>query len=236
VVWISELQRTSAGVDVYGRIFNASGIAAGGEFAVNNAENSFCANPAVSGSPQGGFAVAWSQKDIVVRATPSNPYDPSGVHDPSAQAGATAFASVERSTNNWDVFVVLLDANGAAAVPPFRLNSYTLGDQFAPRISALGDRYLAVWTSLSQPDPNTSVLDQREGVFGQVITGDGGLVAAADVHVNTTTVNRQILPAVTADGAGRWLVVWSSLVSDAGSAGFGGFDLFAQQYLPSGGQ
>ena len=237
VIWISELQRTSASVDVYGRLFHSSGAAVADEFPVNSAENTFCANPSVSSSPQGGFAVAWSQKDIVVRATPSNPLDPTGIHyDPLTQPGAPAFSAVVQSTNSWDVFACLLDANGASAVPPFRLNRYTYGDQFAPRISALGDRYLAVWTSLSQPDPDSGAVDPRQGVFGQMITGSGSLVAAADVHVNTTTTDRQIQPMVAADGAARFLVVWSSLVSDASSAGYGGFDLFAQQYLPAGGQ
>jgi hypothetical protein len=43
--------------------------------------------------------------------------------------------------------------------------------------------------------------------------------------VNTTTVSRQIQPAVASDGVSRFLVVWSSFVGDTS------FDLFAQQFL-----
>jgi hypothetical protein len=238
VVWISELQRSSASVDVYGRVFNSAGGAATGEFPINDLTNSFCANPTVSESPQGGFAVAWSQRDIVVRGTVSISFDPVGNYDPVVldPFGSTSVAPVEKSTNSWDVFACIMQANGAPAVSPFRVNSYTVGDQFGPRLCTSGDRYLVVWTSLSQPDPVSGVIDPREGVFAQMFTGSGGLVVTNDVHVNTTTVKRQIQPVAAANGAGRCLVVWSSLVSDANSPGYGGFDLFAQQYLPSGGQ
>jgi hypothetical protein len=236
IAWISELQRDSATVDVYGRVFNAFGTPVVNEFLVNNAANSFCANPSVTASPQGGFAVAWSQKEGVVLAEPSNPSDPTGRNDPSFLPAIAAFPAVIKSTNSWDVFACFLDANGGVTTPAFRLNSYAYGDQFGPKISRLGDQYLAVWTSLSQPDASGSAIDPWEGVFGQVITSTGTLVGNADVHVNTTTVNRQVQPAVVSDGASRFLVVWSSLVADSNSAGYSTYDLFAQQYMLSGGQ
>lgn len=236
VAWISELQRVSSTVDVYGRVFNAVGVPVVNEFLVSNNTNSFCANPSVAASPQGGFAVAWSQKEGVMQTEPSNPYDPTGRNDPSTIAGITAFSPVVRSTNSWDVFACLMNATGGVATPAFRLNSHTFGHQYGPKITTLGSQYMAVWTSAGQPDPNSSLPDPWEGVFGQLIASNGTLVGSADVHINTTTVNRQIQPVAASDGASRFLVVWSSLVTDPNSAGYSTFDLFAQQYMPSGGQ
>lgn len=200
VVWISELQRASASVDVYARMFSAAGVAVGSEFAVNASKTNLCANPAVAGSPQGGFAVVWSQKSDVTQVSPNNTWIPAG----------------SRSTDGWDVFGRLLDANGAAANAPIRLNTHTYGDQYAPRISAFGRNYLTVWVSLGQDE-------SWEGVFGQFLNSGGGL-EGVEFRVNTTTVSRQIHPMVAADGVNRFLVAWSSFV--AGTS----FDLFARAY------
>src|SRR5437667_953733 len=204
VVWVSELQRGSSTVDIYARIFNPSGIAVGGEFPVNPSTTNICANPVVAGSPLGGFAVAWSQKD-----------------DPVMTAGSldgvlVAPVQTSKSTNSWDVFGRVFNADGTAATGAIGLNTMRYGDQFGPKLSALGGNYLAVWTSLGQDS-------SREGVFGQFLTSLGGL-AGVEFRVNTTTISRQIHPTIASDGLNRFLVAWSSFV--AGTS----FDLFARSY------
>ena len=203
VVWVSELQRGSASVDVYGRIYNSSGVAVGGEFPINASATNACANPSVACSAQGGFAVAWSQNDNVTLGAGGN---------------VTGVPSVSRSANGWDVFGRLFDANGTAVTAPVRLNTTTYGDQYAPKISASGGDYLAVWTSLGQDG-------SREGVYGQFLAGNGDFTGS-EFRVNTTTASRQMDPAVVSDGANRFMVVWSSFVGGGAS-----FDLFAQKYL-----
>ncbi len=226
VAWISELQRGFSSVDVYARIFDASGAPVTDEFLVDTAVNHICANPAVAGSPQGGFAVAWSQNDSAIQPAVAIPANS------QVQVPSTALGSITRSTNGWDVFACLFGPTGTTNSAPFRLNAYTYGDQFAPQISALGTNYMAVWSSLSQPDPQSNVLDPQEGVFGQFITGDGSPASGADLHVNTTVFGRQLQPVVASDGVSRFLVVWSSLIT----SGLFNFDLLAQQYQQSGGQ
>ncbi|MGD0615920.1 MAG: hypothetical protein ABSA69_10820 [Verrucomicrobiota bacterium] len=225
VAWVSELQRSSTAIDVYARLFTGSGVPVADEFPVNTTTTNTCANPSVAGSPLGGFAAAWSQND--------NPTLPAVPIYSQATISSTNLASVGASTNGWDVFGRFFDATGAPTTAPFRLNQYTYGDQFGPRISALGTNYMAVWTSLGQPDPDTGVVDPWEGVFGQFITGSGSLVFTNDVHVNTTVAGRQVQPVVTSDGASRFLVLWSSSVLSVGRFDA---DIFAQQYLQSGGQ
>ena len=204
VAWVSELQRGSATVDIYARIFNSSGAAVGSEFPVNASTTNMCANPAVAASPQGGFAVAWSQKDAAVLTAGSQ----SGV--------LVAPIQTSKSPNSWDVFGRLFNANGTAASGAIGLNTRTHGDQFAPKLSAFGKNYLAVWISLGQDR-------SREGVFGQFLASDGGL-AGVEFRVNTATASRQIHPTIASDGLSRFLVVWSSFV--AGTS----FDLFARSY------
>lgn len=199
VVWVSELQRGSATVDIYARIFSSAAAAVGSEFPVNTSLTNLCANPSVAASPQGGFAVAWSQKDGLVRAN-DNQYLP-----------VTPW-----SQRSWDVYGRLFSANGTAASGAICLNTETYGDQFAPKLSALGKNYLAVWVSLGQ---DTS----REGVFGQFLMSNGDL-AGAEFRVNTTTASRQIHPTIASDGLNRFLVLWSSF--GAGTS----FDLLARSY------
>ena len=204
VTWISELQRSSGSVDVYARIFNATGTAVSGEFPVNPGATNICANPVVAGSPQGGFAVAWSQNANATLTAGS-------VAGVQVSGGQTA-----RSPNGWDVFGRLYDSNGTALTAPVRLNTYTYGDQYAPQISAFGANYLTVWVSLGQDG-------SQEGIFGQFLTAGGGL-QGVEFGVNTTTISRQIQPVVATDGINRFLVVWTSF--QAGTS----FDLFARAY------
>ncbi|HEY5914950.1 MAG TPA: hypothetical protein VJA21_30525, partial [Verrucomicrobiae bacterium] len=104
---------------------------------------------------------------------------------------------------------------GGIVVP---VNTYLYGDQYDPRIAALGTDYFVVWTSLAQDGA-------REGVFGRFLRSTGEHIGA-EVLVNTTTVGQQMHPCVAADGRGRFLTVWTSFVG-----GIGSFDLFAQRWV-----
>jgi hypothetical protein len=193
VVWVSEQERVSdaagsASVDVYGRLFNASGAAVSGEFLVNTSTN-VCANPSVAPSANGGFMVTWSQLN------PAN------------------------MANSWDVYARPFSSTVAGGTER-RVNTFTLGDQFAPQISASGTDFLIVWTSLGQDG-------SREGVYGQYLRQDGS-PSGTEMLVNTTVINQQIHPCVAADSAGRFLVAWSSYTGGPNS-----FDLYAQRYAPA---
>ena len=121
------------------------------------------------------------------------------------------------STNGWDVYARPFTGSGTGGAV-VRLNNYLRGNQYAPRLSALGSDYLAVWTSLGQDG-------SREGVYGRFIHSDGSLVGG-EFRVNTTTVSQQMQPAVVSDGVSQFLTVWTSYTGGANS-----FDLFAQRYV-----
>lgn len=203
VVWVSEQQRIAASsninqtngtssdqislpsVDVYARLFQGSGVPAGGEFLANMDSNP-SANPSVAAASDGGFMVAWSERDMAVRA------------------------------NGWDAYARPFSSTGAGG-PVVRLNTNVLGNQYAPRLSAVGLDYLVIWTSLGQDG-------SREGVYGQFVHNDGALVGT-EFRVNTTTVSQQMQPVVASDGVGQFIAVWASYIGGANS-----FDLFAQRY------
>ena len=119
-------------------------------------------------------------------------------------------------TNDWDVYARPFSSAGVGGTT-MPVNSFVYGDQYAPRISAVGGDYMIVWTSLGQDG-------SREGVFGQFVHEDGTLVGP-ELRVNTTTYGSQMQPTVASDGVGQFLVVWTSFTFSAN-----GMDLFAQQY------
>src|SRR5439155_19915494 len=155
-----------------------------------SSDNDPSANPVVSVSTDGGIAVAWSQKGSMV------------------------------NTNSWDIFARAFDSNARPVNAAVRVNSYTYGDQFAPRIASIGSDYMLVWTSLAQDG-------SREGVYGRFLSSAGNPIGD-EISVNTTTVSQQMHPAVASDGSSRFLVVWTSFIGGNTS-----FDLFAQRYAAS---
>ncbi|MGN6553357.1 MAG: hypothetical protein ACTHLW_06510 [Verrucomicrobiota bacterium] len=214
VVWISELQRGPASVDVVGRMFDPTGNALADEFAVNLSTNNVCANPTVVASPQGGFAVAWAQKDNGVLTI--GVADDVGIRISSTNGVIAPGIETELSSSSWDVFARIYGSNGLP-LSPFRINTYWYGDQFAPRLGVIGESYLAVWTSLGQDG-------SREGVFGQLFSSEGDL-EGGEIAVNTTTISQQHQPVVASNGVDRFMAVWSGFVKR------NGFDLFARSYL-----
>jgi hypothetical protein len=120
----------------------------------------------------------------------------------------------ERS-RRWDVVCRTFAADGTPTGERQLVNGYTVGDQFAPRMAGVGDQQMVVWTSVGQDG-------SREGVYGRML--NGGSPSGDEFLVNTTTISRQLQPAVGADAQGRFLVAWASYT------GVTGFDLFGQGY------
>jgi hypothetical protein len=143
--------------------------------------------------------------------------------NPSVAAGSDGSFSVAwgahdmvNPTNSWDIYARSFSSNGIGGAITL-VNTYLYGDQYAPRITAIGTDYLVVWTSLGQDG-------SREGVFGQFLHGNGPV--GGEFCVNTTTIGQQMQPVVASDGANQFLVVWTSYTGSPYN-----FDLFAQRYI-----
>ena len=105
------------------------------------------------------------------------------------------------ASTGWDIYARSFSNSSGGSV--ITVNSYTAGDQYNPRISAIGGDYMIIWTSLGQDG-------SREGVYGQFIHENGALVND-EFRVNTTTIGQQMEPAVASDGWENFLTVWKAL-------------------------
>jgi hypothetical protein len=162
-----------------------------------------------------GDELSLAAGDEFIQANPFVAAQPGG--------GFTVFCSRQEGTDSrrWDVYGQHFGSDGMASGPAFRVNEFTTGDQFAPRVAAQGDSQLVVWTSVGQDG-------SREGVYGRWLTA--GALSGEEFRVNTSTASRQLHPAVAADGAGRFLGLWAGFTAETG------LDLFAQSYsLPGSG-
>lgn len=109
----------------------------------------------------------------------------------------------------------------AASSAEFRVNTTTAGDQRDPDVaSSSTGAFVVVWTS---PQDGSG-----DGVFGQLFTSAGAPVGT-EFQVNTFTTGTQHEPAVAADGAGNFVVVWSS-VDQEGT----GTEVFGQRFNSTG--
>lgn len=198
VVWVSELQQSATSISIFARLFDAAGVPVGDEFAVTPETVRIAANPAVAGLDNGGFAVAWNARDLPLRNSPG------------------LFPASETSGTGWDIFARHHHSDGTAATAPYRVNTETFGDQFAPRVAALGEGLLVIWTSLGQDG-------SWEGIFGQAVRANGAAVDA-EFRLNATTLSRQMHPALAGDGRGQALAVWTSFGATTS------FDLFARAF------
>ena len=164
------------------------------------------------GEPLGDEFLVSSTDDGLVQANP--------VISPAPGGGFMIFWSQQESASSrrWDVYGQNFSADGAANGPAFRVNDFTTGDQFGPKVAASGDQQMVVWTSVGQDG-------SREGVYGRWLKA--GALSGDEFRVNTTTVARQHHPTVATDGQGSFVAVWSTFVGETG------FDLLGQQFSPT---
>ncbi len=181
----------TANAIVYCRIFDAQGLPVTDDLRAGLYEVPICANPVIASLSDGGLTVVWNQRDTLDR------------------------------NNGWDIYGRAFSATGLTNGLPVRLNVFTYGDQFAPRIAAIGADQMVVWNSLGQDG-------SQEGVYGRYL--HNGQPSSEEFLVNREyTVSKQIHPAVAADPSGRFLVVWTSFIGGSSS-----FDLYAQRYVSIG--
>ena len=172
--------------------------AAAAEFQVNSFSTDNQITPAVAVDATGGFVVVWE----------SNAEDDGGYYG---------------------VFGQRYDSSGAAQGEEFHVNTYTENRQGDPAVAADGaGNFVVVWTSEEQYGDGDG-----DGVFGRRFDKTGTPLGAEDFKVNTYIRDDQNSPAVAADGAGNFVVVWTGHgVDDFGVGDF--FGVFGQRFDSSG--
>ncbi|WP_032832124.1 hypothetical protein, partial [Pseudomonas sp. GM78] len=120
------------------------------------------------------------------------------------------------------IYAQRYDAGGAAVGNEVRVNSTTLDSQHEPAITALSDGgYVVSWTSNGQDGSSWGIYAQRYAA--------GGAAVGDEVRVNTTTIDSQQDPAITALSDGGYVVSWTSNGQDGS-----GWGIYAQRYAASG--
>lgn len=206
VVWISEISRSLINAnDPDNEIFDATVGAA--RFDIVPMAKVFDAN-GISSMP------------AEVMLTPRGHYAHPTVVGNNAGGFTTAFSynTTLSKSSGWDVQVAGYNSSGVRTSSIVNLNTYTFGDQLAPRLASANGSIIAVWQSLGEDGSHM-------GVLGRGITADGTAVGEPFI-VNTTRQGNQIFPSVTLAEDGKGLVVWSSYAVEAQ-----GLELFAQSVL-----
>jgi hypothetical protein len=239
---------------VYARVLNAEGGFATAEFQVNQRVRYNQRNPAVAALPDGRLIFVWVSEgeeaitqDGLGVTSATQPVDIMGrlfnatgtavggefrinssttniCAQPSVTVRPDGGFSVIWNENNignrensWDIKARAYAADGSPLGTAFVVNTHLYGDQVSPAISTAGNEQLAVWTSYAQDG-------SYEGIYGQFLRRGERL--GAEFRVNTTTISRQIFPAVAGVGDSGFVAVWSSFVGGDAS-----MNLFAQRYL-----
>ena len=169
IVWVTEHQQGENRVDLYAKIFSAAGVAATGEVLINTGTN-VCANPTVAGSSDGGFCVAWMQRDPVIASSWDiyarpftgnalggvtrrvNGHQHGDQHSPQIAAMGTDYrvtwTSMGQDGAREGVYGQFLRGDGTLLYGEMRDNATTASQQMQPAIASDGTaRFLTVWTS-----------------------------------------------------------------------------------------
>ena len=142
----------------------------GPDFQVNTYTTSIQSYPAVVAAADAGFVVLWQSLN---------------------QAG---------SSSGNDVFARRYNTYGQALGQPFRVNTYTAGQQYqvGAASGAAGD-FVVVWSSSHDGG--------GFGVFAQRFDA-AGVAQGSEFRVNEWTTGTQAFPAVAADADGAFVIAW----------------------------
>jgi hypothetical protein len=230
---------------VVGRRYDSSGGAIDAEFVINSHTTGLQASPAAGMDADGDFVVAWqsflqdgSSYGVFARrfdssGTPQaaefhvNAFTANAQNDP-----AVAMHDDGRFVIAWEsalqdgaatpsIFARRYDSGGAAQASEFQVNTYTSGNQTNAAV-AFDDSgaFVIVWDSAGQDGAANGVFLQR--------FDSSGLAIAAELQVNTFTVNNQYDAGVATRGDGDFLVVWAGQSQDPNVG------IFAQRFTSSG--
>jgi hypothetical protein len=144
--------------------------------------------------------------------------DPSVASDPSGNFVVVWIGGDNGLPAPWDVYVRRYSGSGAPFGSEFRVNTFVANNQDDPAVGAdASGNFVVVWRSATQDGSGY-------GIFGQRFLGFGAPLGP-EFRVNTYTTQGQTGPAVAADPAGNFIVVWNSNTQD-GSA----YGVYAQRY------
>ncbi|MEM6845193.1 MAG: cadherin-like domain-containing protein [Bacteroidota bacterium] len=240
VVW----QDQSDGV--FAQRYNAVAEPVGGVFRADNLNNETQILPDVAMAGDGRFVIVWQggsnrrPQDGEGSAILGRLYSSAGVPGDefivnTATAGDQLSPEVAMNTSGafvvtWSgqggadtdgVYARRFDASGNALGGQFSVNTTTANVQGSSDVAIADDgSFAVVWRSESATTSGD--------IFLQRYAADG-TASGAELSVNTTTANDQLLPRIAMAGNGRHVIVWESKLQDGDEGG-----IYARRYNANG--
>jgi hypothetical protein len=243
VAWESIFQGGFPGASIFGQRYTSSGAPLGQEFPINSFTFTTAAYSVVASDAAGDFVVVWvsfgqdgSGQGIfgqryassgtalgpefrVNTVTATNQYKPS-----VAMAAAGDFVVVwanyyTAGLGNLDVFAQRYKSTGAPLGGEFRVNTSTSGFQTEPVVASdPSGNFVVAWQGGAFAGPS------GYDIIGQRYSSSGAPLGS-EFRVNTFTTDAEVFPAVAADSAGNFVVVWESQAQEGAS-----FGIYGQRY------
>jgi large repetitive protein len=245
VTWTDSAKDGSA-EGIYAQRYDSSGVAQGSEFLVNTYTNS-TQNQSSVAAYTGGFIVTWTSfgnpGDVSSYGVYAQRYNNDGTlnggefrvnttttgyqyeSDVAANSDGS-FVVVWRSDgqdgSSAGVYAQRYDNSGTAAGSEFKVNTYTTGNQYEPKVAMLaGGGFVVVWRSDNQDGSSAGVYAQRYDA--------SGVAQGSEFRVNETTAGGQYQPDVAALANGGFVVTWFNDNYDA--SGTGSYaDVYVREY------
>jgi hypothetical protein len=244
VVWTDTAQEDGSSYGVFGQRYASSGAPLGPEFRVNTYTTNEQSYPTVATDSSGNFVVAWNSRlqspdtsgygvfgqRYASSGAPSGPefrintFTTGSQGRPSLAADASGnFVVVwnsyaqEGPGTAFDVFGQRYASGGAPIGSEFLVNTVTASSQYASAVA--GDssgNFVVTWMSVQD--------GSSYGIYAQRYASSGSAVGP-EFRVNTYTTDLQGYPAVAADPAGDFVVVWQSYGQDGSYLG-----VYGQRY------
>ena len=235
----------TSGWAIRAQIFDADGAKSGGEFLVNTTTASNQQEPSITALADGRFVVAWTDESVSGGDTSGTAVRAQIFEADGAKSGGeflvnTTTASNQREssitaladgrfvvawrdesasggdTSSYAVRAQIFEANGTKSGGEFLVNTATAIFQLDPSITALADgRFVVAWADYSQSAGDTSVAAIRAQVFNANGTKSGG-----EFVVNTTTLDDQYSPSITALADGRFVAAWTDISATGSDTSF----------------
>ena len=242
VVWSTD---ASGDAGIRAQRFNASGVAQGGEIAVNAFTTDDQTYASVAMDDNGNFVVTWSSinQDGSGWGIYAERYNASGVGQGdflvnTTTAGDQIYSQVAMDADGdfvitWEtdlqlgtgygIFGQRYNSAGVAQNGEFLINTTTAGDQrrSAVDMDAAGN-FVVTWTSSGQDGSGTGIYAKRFNASGAAIGGE--------FQVNETTGGDQDYSRVSMNAGGEFVVTWSSFNQDAA----GTWGVYAKKYTAAG--
>lgn len=230
VAWVSEQQRTIGvinpqlsgpaqmilpSVDIYARQFSSTGLATANEFLVNTGVDT-CANPSVAAAADGGFMVAWGQRDgqvllngwdVFARAYPASGANTNVIRVNAQTYGDQIGPRISAAANNYlmvwtslgqdnsmeGVYGRFLNGDTSPNGDEFQVNTTWVNKQMHPAVASDGNgSFLVAWTSFIGGTPSFDLFAQRYVSDGQALSA----MAAPFVYVPFIANNGVYLPQI----------------------------------------